>query len=298
MILVIGATGSLGGRITRGLLAQGRNVRIVSRNNPLSAELAAQGRATPAESLIEAGAEAVYADLKAPDSLETAVAGIDTVITTAAATQRGGEDTLPAVDLQGTLSLIEAAKAAGVKRFIYTSIYGAAPDHPSPIHSIKGTCEAALEKSGMEYTILRPNIFMEVWIGMIIGVPLMAGQPISLIGKGDHPHNFVSEADVADFALAAVDNPRAANQGIDTGGPASYTWTQVVETAGRVMGRDLPVQYLPPGSELPLLPPLFGEFMSSMENSEVFIDMTETAPAYGVTLTTLEEFIEETFVNK
>jgi uncharacterized protein YbjT (DUF2867 family) len=297
MILVIGATGSLGGRIVRGLLAQGKQVRILDRQDPISVELAAQGRANTAESLVEAGAEAVYADLKDRASLDTAVADIDTVITTATATQRGGDDTVPAVDLQGTLNLIEAAEAAGVKHFIYTSIYGSASNHPSPLHSIKGTCEAALEKSGMEYTILWPDIFMEIWIGMIVGVPLMANQPISLIGQGDHHHNFVSEADVAAFAIAAVDNPRAANQRINTGGPASYTWTQIVEAVGRALGTELPVQYLPPGSELPLLPPVIGELMSGMETQEVFIDMTETAPAYGVMSTTLDEFIQRTFVN-
>jgi nucleoside-diphosphate-sugar epimerase len=40
----------------------------------------------------------------------------------------------------------------------------------------------------------------------------MNQQPITLIGQGDHRHNFISEADVASFALAAVDNPRAVNQ--------------------------------------------------------------------------------------
>jgi uncharacterized protein YbjT (DUF2867 family) len=295
MILVVGATGSLGGRIARGLLAQGKKVRFLSRNNPISAELAQQGRANTAESLIAAGAEAVYADLKEPDSLKTALAGIDAVVTTATATQRGGEDTVPAVDLQGTLNLIEAAKTAGVKHFIYTSANGAAPNHPLPLYHIKGTCEAALEASGMAYTILRPSVFMEVWIGMTIGLPLMTQQPITLIGQGDHQHNFISEADVASFALAAVDNPRAVNQRLDVGGPASYTWTQIVENASQIMGMKLPVQYLPLGTAVPLLPPAASDLLNGMETFETFIDMTETAPAHGVTLTTLDKFIQRTF---
>ena len=90
MILVVGATGSLGGRITRGLLAQGKPVRILARHNSPSEELAKQGRANSAASLIEAGAQAVYGDLKDRASLDAAVAGVDTVITTATATQRGG----------------------------------------------------------------------------------------------------------------------------------------------------------------------------------------------------------------
>lgn len=295
MILVVGATGSLGGRVTRGLLAQGQKVRVLSRNNPLSAELARQGRANSVESLVEAGAEAIYADLKDRDSVDMAVADIDTVITTATATQRGGDDTITAVDLQGTLNLIEAAQAVGVKHFIYTSAFGAAINHLAPLFHIKGTCEAALEASGLAYTILQPTIFMEVWIGMVVGLPLMNQQPITLIGQGDHRHNFVSEADVAALGLAAVNHPQAVNQRIAIGGPDSYTWTQIVATAGKVMGADLPVQYLSFGSEIPLLPPSVGEIMNGMETYESFVDMTTIAPTYGVKLTTLEEYLQQTF---
>ncbi len=297
MILVVGATGSLGGRITRGLLAQGKAVRILVRHNSPSEELARQGRATSARSLIEAGAQAVYGDLKERASLDAAVAAADTVLTTATASQRGGADTVPAVDLQGTLNLIEAAKAAGVKRFIYTSAYGSVPGHPVPLFNVKGTCEAALERSGLEYTILWPAIFMEVWIGMVVGMPLMAQQPITLIGQGDHRHNFVSEADVAAFGIAAVDNPRAANQRIGIGGPASYTWTEIVSAVGAALGAQLPVRYLPLGSEVPGLPPEVGSLLNGMETFETFVDMTETAAAYKLKLTTLDEFIRRTFLH-
>ena len=64
MDLVVGATGSLGGRITRRLLAQGKAVRILARHNPLSDELAKLGRANTVRSLVDAGAQAVYGDLK------------------------------------------------------------------------------------------------------------------------------------------------------------------------------------------------------------------------------------------
>lgn len=297
MILVVGATGSLGGRITRGLLAQGKAVRILARHNPVSEELAKQGRANTAQSLSEAGARAVYGDLKDRASLDAAVQGVDTVITTATSTQRGGEDTLASVDRQGTLNLIEAAKAAGVKRFVYTSVIGAAEGHPVPLFDIKGTCEAALERSGMAYVILNPAVFMEIWIGMAVGMPLMAQQPITLIGRGDHRHNLISEADVAAFALAVVDNPRATNQRITIGGPASYNWTEIVNAVGQAIGASLPVRYLPLGSEVPLLPPEAGVLLNGMETYETFVDMSETAPAYGVKLTTLDEYIRRTFVH-
>ena len=119
---------------------------------------------------------------------------------------------------------------------------------------------------------------------------------VTLIGEGNHRHNLVSEADVAAFALAAIDNPSAANQHITIGGPASYNWTEIVNAVGQAMGAPLPVRYLPLGSEVPLLPPEAGNLLNGMETYETFVDMTETAPAYGVKLTTLDEYIRRTFV--
>ncbi len=297
MILVVGATGSLGGRITRGLLQQGQTVRILTRQNPISAELAKQGGANTPQSLIEAGAQAMPGDLKDRASLEVALNGVDMVITTATASQRGADDTLTTVDLQGTLSLIEAAKATGVKRFIYTSASGAAEGHPVPLFNIKGTCAAALERSGLEYVILMPSVFMEIWIGMVVGIPLMARQLVTLIGQGNHRHNFVSKADVAAFALVVASNPSVVNQLIEIGGPASYTWTEIVTAVGRALGAPLPVQYLPLGSPVPLLPEEVSALLNGMETFESAVDMSQTAPAYGVKLTTLDEYISQAFVH-
>ena len=113
MILVVGATGSLGGRIVRGLLEQGRDVRVFVRRDSPSEQMAQQGLAHTVQSLIDAGAQPVWGDLKDRASIEAAVAGVDTVISTANAVKRGGEDTLETVDLQGTLDLIDAWFAGG-----------------------------------------------------------------------------------------------------------------------------------------------------------------------------------------
>jgi hypothetical protein len=63
------------------------------------------------------------------------------------------------------------------------------------------------------------------------------------------------------------------------------------------LGTQLPVRHLPLGSEVPFLPPEVGSLLNGMETFETFIDMTETAPAYGVKSTTLDEFIRRTFVH-
>jgi NADH dehydrogenase len=102
MILIVGATGKLGGRIARELLSRGLKVRALVR--PASA----------AGALQRLGAEIVIGDLKDPASLLAACAGADTVITTANTARRGGADTVDTVDRTGSRALIDAARATGV----------------------------------------------------------------------------------------------------------------------------------------------------------------------------------------
>lgn len=297
MILVVGATGTLGGKVVRGLLDRGELVRILVRPGSPSEEMAKQGMATSPRALFEIGAEIIEGDLTERSSLDAAVAGVDTVITTATSTKRtaGTPAELEPVDLHGTLNLIDAASQAGVRHFIYTSVYGAAPDHPFPLFAFKGQCEEALKSSGMTYTILHPGIFMEVWIGVVVGIPLQAGQPITLVGQGDHRHNFVSEDDVAAYIVAAVNNPAAENQAIQAAGPEALSWTEVVDRVGQAMGTSLPRQYVAPGSTVPLIPAAMSEIFNAMETFETHLDSEEMSARYGVDLTDLDSYASQTF---
>jgi uncharacterized protein YbjT (DUF2867 family) len=162
MIVVIGATGIVGGMITRRLSDEGKDVRILVRTNSPSEQLARGGRATSAEELVEAGAQPVYGDLRDRASLNAAVEGVETVISTANSAGRGGEDNPQSVDLEGNRNLIEAARDADVERFIFVSAFGADPENPVPFMQAKGQSEASLRESGMEYTILAPTPFMEL----------------------------------------------------------------------------------------------------------------------------------------
>ena len=147
----------------------------------------------------------------------------------------------------------------------------------------------------MDYVLLLPDFFMESWIGMVIGIPLQAGQPVTLVGEGDHRHSFVSEADVAAIAVAAAFDATTSRERIAIGCPKAYTWTEVVAAVGDAMGNPLPLQYVEPGDEIPLLPPLAGALLVGSESYESLIEMGETANRYGVTLTTLEAFAANVF---
>ena len=287
MILVVGATGSVGSMIVQQLLARGKSVRILVRPN------------SEYQSLVALGAQPVFGDLKDRASLDRACEGQSTVITTANSAQRGGEDNVENVDLNGNHNLIDAAKAAGVKHFIFVSVLGADPNSPVPFVQAKAKTEDYLRQSGMNYTILQPNIFMGVWFGVIIGLALQNGQPVTLVGNGDKKHTFIAEPDVAAFAVAAVDNPAARNQTLPLGGPEAVTWLDVVAAAGRVVGRDLEIRRIPPTEPIPFIPEQAGRTMSGLmaftDSYESPMDMTEAAAAYGVRFTSAEEFLRHMF---
>jgi uncharacterized protein YbjT (DUF2867 family) len=168
MILVVGATGVVGGMITPGLLEQGKEVLALVRRDSPSSQLVQQGLATSAETLSESGAHLVHGDLRDRASLEAALEGVERVVTTANSAMRGGTDNPQSVDLEGNRNLIESAQDAGVGHFVFVSLLGADPDHPVPLVRAKGQSESALRESGMGYTILAPTAFMEVWPAMVV----------------------------------------------------------------------------------------------------------------------------------
>jgi len=293
MIAVIGATGVVGGMIARRLLEQGKEVRILARSNSVSAQLAREGRGTSAESLIEAGAQSVYGDLRDRASLDAVVEGVETVISTANSAGRGGEDNPQSVDLDGNRNLIEAAREAGVRHFIFLSAFGADPNNPVPFMQAKGQSEASLRESGMEYTILAPTPFMEIWAAVVVGMPALQGQPVTLVGEGRRRHSFISNRDVAAFAAAAVDHPAARNQYLTIGGPESLTWRDVVATYERALGRPILIQFVPMGEPIPGLPEPMPWILAGMETYDSTIEMDEIARTFDVPLTTLETFVWE-----
>lgn len=257
------------------------------RENSPADMMAKDGMATSPKSLIDAGAEPVYGDLKMPDSLVEVCEGVDVVITTANSAMRGGEDTVDSVDRLGNRNLIQAAKSAGVKQFIFTSFLGASPENPVPLFQAKAEIEALLAADGLPYTILAPNFFMETWVGMVVGIPLQARQPITLVGEGQRQHSLISIGDVAAFAAAAVDHPDALNKKLILGGPEPLTWRSIVQTFENAIGQSLPVNFVGMGEVIPGLPDIVTPVLTAMETYDSPIPMAETAKTFGVQLTPL-----------
>jgi NADH dehydrogenase len=293
MILIVGSTGIVGGMITLRLLGQGKEVRILVRRDSPSEHLAREGRATSSEQLIEAGAHPVYGDLRDRASLDAAVEGVETVISTANSAGRGGEDNPQSVDLEGNRNLIEAARDAGVGHFVFVTAMGADSDHPAPFMRAKARSEAALQESGIDYTIIAPTPFMEVWVAVVVGMPALRGQPVILVGEGRRRHSFISNRDVAAFAVAAIDNPEGQNEYLAIGGPEPLTWHEVVATYERVLDRPVPIEFVAMGEPVPGLPDPMPAMLAGMETYDSAIEMDEIARNFDVSPTRLETFVRE-----
>jgi NADH dehydrogenase len=279
MILVVGATGRLGGQIARALLAQGVSVRVFAR----------PGR--DVEALRQAGADVARGDLRDGGSLASACAGAATVVTTANTARRSGEDTVETVDLQGTASLIDAAAGAGVGHFLYTSVLGVSETSPVPFLAAKARNEAHLRASGLTWTILAPNAFFESWPAMVVGQPALAGRTVTLVGRARTRHTFVCEGDVAAFAVTAVTHPAARNRYLPIGGPEALSWRDVVAVYERVLGRPIDVRFEQPGEPVPGLPPALAPLLAAQDTYETAFDTETVAREFGIALTPLEAFV-------
>lgn len=280
-VLVVGATGLVGGMVVRRLVERGEQVRAMTRPG---AEVAA---------LTAAGVEQVSGDFADPDSLRRAVAGVDAVVATAnSARPRLPHDTVATIEFSGYPTLVAAAADEGVGRFVYVSAQIAHPDSPMPFLRAKAAIEAGLRDSGMPYTIIAPGPFDEVWPAGVVGAPAAAGLPVTLVSPGRHRHSFVSAADVADYCVAVLGRADTAGERLAIGGPQNLTWRDVVQVYEQVWGREVPVRFVEPGEEIPGASPVMAQMLAGFEAGHVDIDMSETAARFGITPTPLAAAVQ------
>jgi uncharacterized protein YbjT (DUF2867 family) len=232
--LVVGATGFLGSKICKELAAQGKPVTAMVRS----------GEDAKVASLRDAGVELVEGDLKDPASLLQACGGKTAVISTASASlSRQAGDNVQSVDLDGQRSLVEAAKAAGVAKFVYIS-FSSNMTTDGPVTAAKRVVEQHLIASGLDYTILRCGFLMEIMVAPIVGFDYANGKAV-VYGSGENPLSLLSMADVARMVALCLDSPAASNAVIEFGGPAPVTLHELVAAFEEVSGRPFEMQHVP-----------------------------------------------------
>lgn len=294
-LLVVGATGTLGRQIARRALDEGKSVRCLVRSPKKAAFLK------------EWGAELVQGNLCDPESLPPAFAGVTEVID-AATTRATDSLSIRAVDWDGKINLINAAKAAQVRRFIFISILDSEKYPTVPLMDIKCCTEKYLAESGLNYTILRPCGFLQGLIGQF-AIPILENQSVWVTGEAA-PTAYMDTQDIAKFAVRAVDVAGAENKSFPVVGARAWGAYEIIRLCERLSGREAKVSRIPLG----LLRGLrkftrffqwtwnisdrlaFAEVVAS--GKPLTANMDETYQVLGLApqeITTLESYMEEYF---
>lgn len=152
----------------------------------------------------------------------------------------------------------------------------------------------------MTYTILQPTLFTEVWLSPALGFDPAHGTA-QIYGGGHNKINWISFQDVAQFAVAALDNLRATNVVIKLGGPDALSPLEVVRLAEQAVGKTVVVQHVPEealraqhGAATDSLQQSFAALMLYYAHGDA-IDMADTLRALPVKhLKSVREYLQAT----
>ena len=148
LILVTGATGNQGGAVARSLLYRGFRVRALTRD-PQKPE---------AQALTEQGAEVVQGDMEDRSAMDQVLEGTYDIFSVQNFWEAGYDR-----EVQQGKTVADAAKAAGVEHFVYSSVGSAHRQTGIPHFESKWEIEEHVRQIGLPYTILRPVAFMQNW---------------------------------------------------------------------------------------------------------------------------------------
>lgn len=290
-ILVAGGTGLIGSHIIEELLASGgHRVCCLSRHGASKNRWGHQVEMRPG-------------DITNTGSLERATQGIDAVVHAVQFPNHPMENprrgwTYLEVDGRGTERMVNAAQKNGVKRFIYLSGAGTAPEKKQPWFQAKVMAENAIRSSGMEYVILRPSWIygpedrsLNKFLFFAKVLPI-----VPIIGNGKSKVQPISVFDVATVASKAITSPEATNRVFELGGPQALTMDEIIRTALKVAEKRRLLVHQPAGfmkllaSFMQFLPgpPLTPSAVDFILMEEV-VDSREAEEVFGMKFVTLEE---------
>jgi uncharacterized protein YbjT (DUF2867 family) len=221
MILVTGATGNVGRHVLTGLLEAGATVRALSRD--------------PKAARLPNGVDVVQGDLADPRTLGPALTGVDSVFLV-----------WPTLSADHAAPATLGAIAGRARRIVYLSAHGVPDDPAEKAVSILGShamIERLIERSGMDWTFLRPGGFAAntlMWAPQI-----RAGDTVRWI-YGAAGRSLIHERDIADVAVRAlVQDDHSGAKHVLTG-PETLTQVEQVQAIGRAIGRPLRFEEMSP----------------------------------------------------
>jgi uncharacterized protein YbjT (DUF2867 family) len=287
VILVTGGSGFVGRHVVQALIAAGEDVRCLVRDPKKGASL---------------GCELVEGDMTNAASLRRAVEGADAVAHLVAVRQ-GKEEKFQRVMVQGGQDLVDAAVAAGVRRFLLMSALGTREDTKDllPYYRAKWEVEQLVQGSDIDSVIFQPSLIFGRDGGIIPTfrrlVKLAPMTPI--IGSGERRIQPIWVDDMAAYFVKALDLEAARNRTFEIGGPEPVTWNEFWARFRQALGvRKRPTIHVPVGlmrvnalltERLPGDIPLTRDLLTMLEHEDNVVTNDEAMRTFQLPLVPLDE---------
>ena len=219
MIVISGATGNVGSELVEQLNLLDVPFRALVRDPAL------------ARSLVGPEIELVAGDFGRPESLEAALAGAERLFLLCATSREQ-------VELESRA--VAAAAGAGVSHVVKLSMLGADPRSQVPYRRWHGEIEAALERSGLVYTLLRPTFYMQVTRGML------APDGALYVPAGEGRLGWIDVRDVASAAVRVLTESGHEGRAYALSGPQSLGFAEVARKLSAASGHQVDYIDVPP----------------------------------------------------
>jgi uncharacterized protein YbjT (DUF2867 family) len=222
MILITGATGTVGSEVVKRLSAEGVQVRAVTRN---------PGKA---DRIRLPQVEVVTGDFEDAESIRRACAGADRAFLVTDSTARTEHQ---------QIAFTRLAHQSGVRHIVKLSQLHADARAPGRFLRYHAAVEAAIRASGVTFTLLRPNLYMQ---GLLNFRQSIREQSTFFAAAGDARISAVDVRDLADVAVAALTSARHGNKSYALTGPDALTFTEMASQLSRAVGRTITFVDVPP----------------------------------------------------
>jgi uncharacterized protein YbjT (DUF2867 family) len=216
VILVTGATGTVGREVVAQLLVVGAKVRALTRN-PSGAQLDRQ-------------VELVAGDLNQPETIAKAVEGVERIFSLALGPQLGIQEA----------SLVQAAQKAGARHIVKLSALRPAGEARSGIATWHQASERAIQNMDIAWTFVQPGAFMSNALNWRDSIK---GQGKVFSNYGDGKLSYIHPRDIAAVAVRALTEPGHEGKAYPVTGPEALSVSELVQLLSEAVGK--PIEYLP-----------------------------------------------------
>jgi uncharacterized protein YbjT (DUF2867 family) len=233
MILLTGATGTVGSALLRRLSRAGEPVRCLVRDPRGLGEQRVR-------------VQLALGDLANPPSFRNALRGVDTVVHLAASIRDQPHASIEELNAVATLRLVRAAERAGARRFVFFSALGARPHSRTRFFRAKALAEQAVVSSSLETAVFRPSIVYkpgDPWLTLLERFSYLPAIPVS--GSGRALYQPIWAEDVAGCVMAALMASGPRRRGFDLAGPQLLSYDDIVRVAIKASGRSRPLLHVP-----------------------------------------------------